>query len=362
MSAIAHLRPGRISPRFVVISHQGDAHAELVVKHLPQGLFEVAPVGKSMSFELGGGRSTTTYDGHRLDGVRAVWHRHPISGIGPWVEQHVAEGHRPYAKAVAGRMLRQLQSGFRDAFWISDPDAIQRAESKVLQLECAGELGFAVPHTLITSDPAEAALFRAQYPAVIVKGLLPSMSGGVTAKSFFAQLVERERKLDMRRLLLTPAIFQQPIDPVADLRITVVGSEVFAASIDSRPTAPRIGGVRDWRYRAHASGPDFKATEIPEHVRRMCVALTKALGLRYAAIDMVVDHAGRLWFLELNPNGQWGFVEVECGLPIGPAIAELLQHGAIDRQSFGLWLPPTYRRQTAADRPQPNGAVDRRIA
>ncbi|WP_272473525.1 hypothetical protein [Baekduia alba] len=42
----------------------------------------------------------------------------------------------------------------------------------------------------------------------------------------------------------------------------------------------------------------------------------------------MIDQGGKFWFLELNPNGQWGFIELEAGPPIGAAIAELLQLAA----------------------------------
>jgi glutathione synthase/RimK-type ligase-like ATP-grasp enzyme len=53
--------------------------------------------------------------------------------------------------------------------------------------------------------------------------------------------------------------------------------------------------------------------------------MTRALGLKFSAIDLVVDVHGDVWFLELNPNGQWGFVELATGQPIGAAMAALLE-------------------------------------
>jgi hypothetical protein len=50
-----------------------------------------------------------------------------------------------------------------------------------------------------------------------------------------------------------------------------------------------------------------------------------ALGLRFAALDFIVAPDGRWWFLEANPNGQWGFIEDATGQPIADAIAADLQ-------------------------------------
>jgi D-alanine-D-alanine ligase-like ATP-grasp enzyme len=48
------------------------------------------------------------------------------------------------------------------------------------------------------------------------------------------------------------------------------------------------------------------------------------MGLRYGCIDMIVTPAGEHVFLEVNPNGQWYFVQLKTGLKIAEAIADLL--------------------------------------
>lgn len=47
-------------------------------------------------------------------------------------------------------------------------------------------------------------------------------------------------------------------------------------------------------------------------------------GLRYGAIDMIVTPGGEYIFLEINPNGQWYFVQLQSEAEIADAIAELL--------------------------------------
>ncbi|WP_329091666.1 hypothetical protein [Streptosporangium sp. NBC_01469] len=48
------------------------------------------------------------------------------------------------------------------------------------------------------------------------------------------------------------------------------------------------------------------------------------LGLRFGALNFVVDHEGRYWFLEVNPCGQWDWNQAATGLPISDAIADEL--------------------------------------
>ncbi|GAA2475148.1 hypothetical protein GCM10023100_53930 [Actinocorallia cavernae] len=41
----------------------------------------------------------------------------------------------------------------------------------------------------------------------------------------------------------------------------------------------------------------------------------------------LLDRAGDYWWLELNPNGQWGWLETETGLAMSSAFADLLAQG-----------------------------------
>ncbi|MNZ28723.1 hypothetical protein D3C78_459550 [compost metagenome] len=51
----------------------------------------------------------------------------------------------------------------------------------------------------------------------------------------------------------------------------------------------------------------------------------RRLNLRYGAIDFVCDPQGNLWFLEINPNGQWAWIENLTGYPIAEAIVDELE-------------------------------------
>ena len=68
-----------------------------------------------------------------------------------------------------------------------------------------------------------------------------------------------------------------------------------------------------------------EAIELPADIVDKCRALTKALDLRYGAIDLIADRDGRYWFLEINPNGQWAWIERRTGLPLASAIVDELE-------------------------------------
>jgi glutathione synthase/RimK-type ligase-like ATP-grasp enzyme len=110
-----------------------------------------------------------------------------------------------------------------------------------------------------------------------------------------------------------------------DVRVTVVGERVFATAIWSQDNEETI---TDWRK---GSRPDLRHEKIvlDQRVERQCVKLVQRLGLRYGAIDLVCDQSGKLWFLEINPNGQWAWIENLTGYPIAAAIVDELTVNAI---------------------------------
>jgi D-alanine-D-alanine ligase-like ATP-grasp enzyme len=52
--------------------------------------------------------------------------------------------------------------------------------------------------------------------------------------------------------------------------------------------------------------------------------LMRSFGINFASIDMIVTPEGEFVFLDLNPNGQWLWLEEELGLPLVASMADLL--------------------------------------
>lgn len=119
--------------------------------------------------------------------------------------------------------------------------------------------------------------------------------------------------------MAAPVIYQPNVPKLFDVRVTIVGEEIFAAAIDSQvePTART-----DWRQTAH----DLKHERhsLPIEVERGCLRLMRELGLVFGALDFVLTPDGRYVFLEINPNGQWLWIEDKLGFPITRQVAAWL--------------------------------------
>nr|BFD89539.1 hypothetical protein KitaXyl93_08990 [Kitasatospora sp. Xyl93] len=118
-------------------------------------------------------------------------------------------------------------------------------------------------------------------------------------------------------LRLAPHLFQELVDKVADLRVLVVGSRVFAVRIDS--------DLLDWRK--DYSALSYSVVDLPDRLEAALLAYLGRFGLVSGSFDLAIDRQGDAHWLELNPTGQWGWLEEETGLPMAAAFADLLVQG-----------------------------------
>jgi glutathione synthase/RimK-type ligase-like ATP-grasp enzyme len=103
--------------------------------------------------------------------------------------------------------------------------------------------------------------------------------------------------------------------------VTVVGQKTFVVAIHSQDTEET---QIDWRKGSNIS-LEHTVIDLPDDVRSRCISLVERLGLRFGAIDLIRDRSGDFWFLEINPNGQWAWIERRTGLPITAAIVDELE-------------------------------------
>lgn len=116
---------------------------------------------------------------------------------------------------------------------------------------------------------------------------------------------------------LTPCIFQRNIPKKYEIRVTVIGEKVFAAAVYSQSDEE---AKIDWRRKRLV----FKEVQLPAEIENLCVQILKELNLGFGAIDLIKTPEGEYVFLEINPNGQWVWIENQTGQRISEAIIEYL--------------------------------------
>ncbi|WP_030418190.1 ATP-grasp ribosomal peptide maturase [Streptomyces sp. SCSIO 75703] len=247
-----------------------------------------------------------------LPGVRAVYWRRPEWPSYP----HLPTDDARFAAAQVRHGLGGVLFAVEGPLWVNHPLRMAAADYKPAQLVLAQRLGFRVPPTLVTNDPDEAREFIRLQGDTIFKTLrwTPYARDGVPMTGWADPVTAEEIDDSVR---VAPHLFQARVDKVADLRVLIVGSHTFAVRIDS--------GLLDWRR--DYSALTYTVERLPARLDRALRACLRRLGLVSGSFDLAVDRAGDHWWLELNPNGQWGWLEGETGLPMSAAFAGLLARG-----------------------------------
>jgi glutathione synthase/RimK-type ligase-like ATP-grasp enzyme len=206
--------------------------------------------------------------------------------------------------------------------WISPPAVIQTAGAKIAQLAVATQVGLTVPRTLVTNDPTDAVQFASGLDAgLVVKPLRTSSIELETSRvEFFAR---RLSPSDVTRVAeymrFAPTLLQEYVPKSSEIRVTVMGSNVFAVEITpARPDLPL-----DWTS-VDASDFSYQPCPLPEKLEGMIREFLRWYGLQFGALDFLKTGEGEILFLENNPNGVWYWLELETGLPLADSMARLL--------------------------------------
>ena len=265
-------------------------------------------------------QGVTISDGGRTvsgDEIKSVWYRRNVA---PYLQDDLDSHVREFCTRESREFLDGVLSSLSTRRWLSDPSAIRKAERKLYQLTVAHQLGFTVPDTTVTNEQRSARQF-AQGRHLIAKAI---SSGYVTRPSgnwaIFTSAVAPEDLGDLDGLSLAPVTFQEMVEKKSDIRVTVVGGEVFAAEILSQDD---MSSRVDWRA---TEDPDIghRAHQLPQNVVDLCQRLVKQLGLGFGAIDLALTPEGNYVFFEINPNGEWLWLEDRLGFPISDRIAQWL--------------------------------------
>ena len=309
----------------LLITNKKDVTTDFIIKNLRERnlnfyRFNTEDLSSKISinfdFSL---NSFILYDGEieiDLLKIKSVYYRRPL--IPDLEANNLSIGEYNFAKAEITYTLEGFYKILQNAFWVSPIYAIREAENKIFQLQIAKQIGFVIPDSIITNIPKKASDFLISHEAIIKpikSGLIDEID---IEKVIFTTKVNEN--IELERVSYCPSYFQKFIDKYSDVRVTIVGDNVFAAKIYSQDYPET---KVDWRS-AENLKLRYEKFDLPIELAKKCIELTKKLKLNFGAIDFVEDLYGNLIFLEINPNGQWAWIEKQLGYPISNEIANLL--------------------------------------
>ncbi|WP_109699479.1 MvdC/MvdD family ATP grasp protein [Chitinophaga deserti] len=264
-----------------------------------------------------------------LEDLTAVWYRRSY---------HIAEGldqvlEKPYLTPAAGEIRRTLFGMLESlpCFQLERYSTYRRLDSKEEQLRLAVECGLLVPATCITNSPERLQAFMREVNGPIVAKMQSAFAiyqDGQEQVVFTSEI--REDHLEqLPQLRFCPMTFQEKLPKALELRVNMVGTSIFAFSIDSQQQA---GAETDWRKEGAALAIQWRPYDLPAEVAASLSRLMDRYGLNYGAIDLILTPDGKYYFLELNAAGEFFWLDKLCDGAISRQLAAVLT-GSADRRT-----------------------------
>ncbi len=319
--------------KILIITHTGDNFSiEKVTEYIELNGFEVIrfdvdlyPMQNRLTtaFEDGSWISIleTAETKYRLDDIAAVWYRRAYN-IGNGLKE---EMDAKFYGAAMGE-IRNTLFGFLesiDAYSLGKPSVYRRLDSKEEQLKIAEKIGLKIPETCMTNNPEQARQFILKHKNVIGKmqtGFAIYEDG--VENVVFTNVIDKKKLEELDSLQYCPMQFQTRLEKKKELRVTVVGQDIYAFEIDSQKSeAAKV----DWRKDGLNLIDQWVETQLPREIERKLLELLDVYHVDYGAIDIILTPEDEYYFIEINAAGEFFWLDnLTDGNLISKSIADLL--------------------------------------
>jgi len=198
------------------------------------------------------------------------------------------------------------------------------ANNKIDQLKLAKIIGkdIFIPDTIVTNDPVQVRDFYEKHKGNICfklhKGVVVNSEGG--NKIVYTNKVTKENIKNVKLVSSHPCIFQEYINKNFEIRIVSTDKNSSGIAIHSQDS--EISKI-DYRRYDFKNVP-YKHIKLPNTVKRFCSDMLKHYRLHFGVFDFIYSKDKNYVFLELNPNGQWLWLELKSGHNLTKLVAENL--------------------------------------
>ena len=302
--------------QFLIVGEPGDLHANYVSWALGRAGYRTTFINSSHD---NCPTKTTLYldNGHEefastdWDAAEAAWCRRLPRPPGPDKSFGEDDG---FTLVEERRFTRWLITMHENGpiRWINSPTAALGAENKFLQLKRARSHGIRVPRTLITAQPDRFRAFLKSEGTIVAKplcGFSWEYASGETLTAF-ANIVDAQRgaQLSDEDIAQCVTIYQERIDKAADVRMLIMGQDILAYKIlqeGEQHLDFRIGFFQENHLK-------YEPIPVPASLTAKITSCVASMGVNFASADFALTTEGEFVFLDLNPNGQWLFIDTGC--------------------------------------------------
>lgn len=262
-------------------------------------------------------------NGHRyhLNDLTSVWYRRSHY-IGHGMEDVLSSTYLPASQGEVKRTFYGMVEAL-PCFQMEKYSTYRRLDSKEEQLRLAASCGLEIPATCISNSPTRVREFLREVGGTVITKMQSSFSivHEDDEQVVFTNELTAADLSDLDSLAYCPMMFQQKLEKKLELRVTIVGHKIFAFSIDSQK---EMNAQIDWRKEGLALMADWQPYTLPLSIQNQLRTLMDHYQLHYGAIDLILTPDDRYYFLEINPAGEYFWLDKLCDFEISHQIAKVL--------------------------------------
>ena len=256
-----------------------------------------------------------------MEQIKSVWYRRPQKIE---VSEKLPREQRLFIGDEFRTALWSLYTTL-PVYWMNHPlnSHYLLEHNKLYQLKLAAEVGIKIPDTVITNIPETLLQFCSKHGGSVAIKVLRSriFQETHTTWGIYTTRVSYEYlSQHVNDILLAPLIAQEYIKKLIELRVTVVEQQIFACAIHSQDSEKTKDDWRRYDFKNVKHEPYKMPSEIEDKIRLFMIRC----GIVYGAIDMIITPNHNHVFLEVNPSGQYTWIEALTEIPITEAIVDAL--------------------------------------
>ncbi|NEO87407.1 MAG: hypothetical protein F6J87_24580 [Spirulina sp. SIO3F2] len=326
-----------------IITSQCDLHADVVIQELESSNVKPVRINTenfitncrySHSWSMNGNTENSEYNfidsKVNTQNIDVVWWRKPSDYHPGALIQN--EWSIKYCQDETKALVKSWPGLFPEARWVNHFYNMQLPALRINQIPVAQQLGLKIPPTIISNDYVKLSEFLTQYPDSIVKPMVySSFLHQDKQYACFTRPINHNLLEEMHDSIeIAPVFMQKRIHKQAEYRVTIIGRERFVCRINTEHLDNELIN-QDWRV----TEPE-KLTHTPDKLPDLYLEkldkMLKIWDLNFGAFDIIKGDDDNLYFIELNPNGQWYWIEILTGMPMVKAMVNLIEELSVKAQ------------------------------
>ena len=208
--------------------------------------------------------------------------------------------------------------------WVNNP--VQDAQlNKLSVLDRAASCGLRTPYTNVLTDKDSLGKVLDQYAEVIVKPLSESIFFEEKIYVNYNMLTKIINKKNIKYApeKFFPSLIQECINKKMEIRSFYLYGKIYSMAIFSQANKQTQEDFRNYDSQRPNRTVPF---QLPGHIEEALRRLMEGLQFNTGSIDLIWALNGEYYFLEVNPEGQFGMVSEPCNYYLHKKMALALKN------------------------------------